>query len=130
MDYLDKVFIWLGETDKSQQQLEDYFRLDYSVEGNFDDPTYKICGFCKDIGEKWYNEDFVGYLKFKNSLSIQEILKHIPVALHESKKIMSICREMGIVKVNCSYWYSGEIKIPSRHKSYNGINFIGEFDLD
>ncbi len=27
-----------------------YFELDYSTEGDIDDPDYNVCGFCRDLG--------------------------------------------------------------------------------
>lgn len=130
MSYLDRVFLWLGNTNKSQSEITEYFKLDYSVEGDFDDPNYKICGFCKDINEKWYDEDFIGYLKFNDNLSIEEILEEVPIALYERDKILSICKELNIEEVNATFWYSGEIEAPSKDITYSGLNFIGEFDLD
>lgn len=130
MDYLDRVFLWLGDIKITEQELEKYFELDYSVEGDFDHPDYNICGFCKDIGEKWYDEDFIGYLTFEETLSIKEILEHVPIALDEREKILQQCQELGLDKATTTYWYSGEIGTPSEDKKYNGIHYIGEFDLD
>ena len=57
MDYLDKIFLWLGNTYKTEQEFYDYFKLDYS-----ENEDKQVCGFCLDIGKKWYDEDFIGYL--------------------------------------------------------------------
>ncbi len=129
-EYLDKVFLWLGKTNKNQYDIEEYFKLDYSVEGDFDDPKYEICGFCRDINEKWYDEDFIGYLKFECELSVEDVLEEVPIALYERDKILDLCKKLKIEKVNSVFWYSGEIEMPSRNKTYNDLSFIGEFDLD
>lgn len=64
MDYLDKIFLWLGKTSKTQEQFDEYFELDYSE----DKDNREICGFCTDIDKKWYDEDFIGYLKFNQEM--------------------------------------------------------------
>ena len=126
MDYLDKVFLWLGKTSKSQTQFDEYFELDYSE----DIDNRKICGFCKDIGKKWYDEDFIGYLRFNEEMTVQEILKEVPISADDTDKILDKCKELNLEFVNSVYWYSGEIEIPSFDKKYNGLFYIGEFNLD
>ena len=29
---------------------------------DFDDPDYKLCPFCKDINQRWYDEDLIGII--------------------------------------------------------------------
>lgn len=126
MDYLDKVFLWLGKTSKNQTQFEEYFKLDYSE----DIDNRKICGFCKDISKKWYDEDFIGYLKFNEEMTVQEILKEVPISADDTNKILDKCKELNLEFVNSVYWYSGEIETPSFDKKYNDLFYIGEFNLD
>lgn len=130
MDYLDKVFLWLGKTNNSQEKFEAYFSLDYSCEGDFENPNYKICGFCEDIGEKWYDEDFIGYLRYDTPMNVTEILEEAPIDAHDKEQIIKISKNIGLEEVNAIYWYSGEIHPPSQDKSYNGLQYIGEFNLD
>ncbi len=126
MDYLDRIFLWLGDTNKNQSQFDEYFKLDYSE--NIDDR--KVCGFCKDIGIKWYDEDFIGYLKFDQKMTISEILENVPVSPDDIDEVLSICKELDIEFVNSVYWYSGEIESPSINKRYNELLYIGEYNLD
>ena len=130
MDYLDKVYLWLGLTNLSQNDFEEYFKLDYSVEGNFEDPNYKICGFCKDIDELWYDQDFIGYIKYDEAMTIIDILEEAPIDEGDRKQIDSIAKKIGLGKVNAIYWYSGEINPPIQDKIYNYLKYIGEFNLD
>ncbi|MGJ8739170.1 immunity 22 family protein [Zobellia laminariae] len=123
MDYLDRIFLWLGKTSKNQIEFDEYFKLDYS-----NNP--KICGFCKDIGTKWYDEDFIGYLKFDEEMSITDILEEVPISRDDINKVLIKCEELNIRRANAVYWYSGEIETPSQNKSYNELPYIGEYDLD
>ncbi|WP_264529310.1 immunity 22 family protein [Flavobacterium sp. N502540] len=126
MDYLDKIFLWLGVTSKSQEQFDEYFELDYSE----DIDNRKICGFCKDIGKKWYDEDFIGYLRFNEELTVLAILKEVPISENDKNKVLDNCKDLGIEFVNSVYWYSGEIEVPSKDKKYNELFYIGEYSLD
>jgi hypothetical protein len=125
MDYMDKVFLWLGKTSKTQEAFDEYFKLDYS-----EDDTKKICGFCKDIGKKWYDEDFIGYLRFDEEMSVTDILKDVPISPDDTDAILEKCKELNLESVNAVYWYSGEIETPSHSKDYNELLFIGEYNLD
>ncbi|WP_275389799.1 immunity 22 family protein, partial [Xenorhabdus bovienii] len=70
----NSVHLWIGNNFSSEDEYMKYFELDYSVEGNFDDPNYKLCQFCKDIGLQWYDEDFIGIIPRRDeSVSIDEI---------------------------------------------------------
>nr|WP_306309658.1 immunity 22 family protein [Xenorhabdus yunnanensis] len=46
----NRVHLWIGSNFSSEDEYMEYFQLDYSVEGDFENPNYKICQFCKDIG--------------------------------------------------------------------------------
>ncbi len=130
MDYLDKVYLWLGYIDLSRKEFEKYFELDYSVEGDFDNPNYKVCGFCQDIGQLWYDEDFIGYIKTDEAVSIMSLLEKAPIDEDEKSKIILIAEELKLGVVNAIYWYSGEIEEPSKDKLFNGLRYIGLFNLD
>jgi Immunity protein 22 len=126
MDYLDRIFLWIGKTTKNQEQFDEYFKLDYSD----DKENRKICGFCKDIGVKWYDEDFIGYLKFNEEMSVSEILENVPINPDDIDEVLDKCKELNLEFVNAVYWYSGEIEILSDDKKYNELLYIGEYSLD
>lgn len=131
MDYLDKVYLWLGHIELDQSNFKEYFKLDYSTEGDFNNPNYKVCGFCNDINQLWYDEDFIGYLKYDNSMAVSEILQDAPIDEDDKEEIIQIVKnDIDLEKVNAIYWYSGEIEEPSKEKTYNGLKYIGEFNLD
>ncbi len=46
----NKVHIWIENNFSSADDYIRYFELDYSTDGDIDDPDYKICGFCKELG--------------------------------------------------------------------------------
>lgn len=121
MDYTDKIFLWLGKTSKTEQEFNEYFKLDYSENEN-----KKICGFCQDIEKRWYDEDFIGYIKFQNSVEILEILKEVPINKTEKESVVEKCKEIGLNNANAVYWYSDEIT-PNPNISYNGLKYIGEY---
>jgi Immunity protein 22 len=131
MEPFDKVHLWIGTTKKSEEKYMAYFELDYSVD--LDDPKYKVCGFCKDIGDVWYDEDFIGIIpRLDTPVDLDEILVDLIVAKTELKKVKKACAELGIKKANAIVWYAdGTVKVPKPHKtSYNGLKYIGLFKGD
>jgi hypothetical protein len=124
MEYLDKIFLWLGNTSKTEKEFGRYFKLDYS------ENDAKVCGFCLDIDKKWYDEDFIGYLKYTNIINITKILEEVPINPAEKDTVIKKCNELGFSTANAVFWYSGEIKTPKSDKNYNDLFYIGEFMLD
>ena len=93
----NNVHVWIGSNFASEAEYMDYFKLDYSVEGDFDDPCYKPCGFCKDIGTLWYDEDFIGIIPRCNSEgSLNEILVEVAVDQDELPLLKKSCEAPGI----------------------------------
>jgi len=77
MDRYNKIHLWIGTSNRTKEEYQQYFELDYSAEGDFKTPNYKLCQFCKDIGKQWYDEDFIGIIpRFDDEISIDEILEH------------------------------------------------------
>ena len=122
MDYMKNVFLWLGHTAQTETEFENYFRLDYSNRS-------QVCGFCMDLGLTWYDEDFVGFLRFEADKSVAAILGDVPLAQSERNKVLARCKELGLHQANAVCWYSGEI-FPDSFKSYNGMKYIGQYSLD
>lgn len=46
----NKVHIWIENNFSSADDYMRYFELDYSTDGDIDDPDYNVCGFCRDLG--------------------------------------------------------------------------------
>lgn len=132
-DNHQKVHLWVGTNFQPEEQYLEYFKLDYSVEGDFDDPAYKLCGFCRDIGTKWYDEDFIGIIHRKDrEVSLSEILEEAAVDSSEKASVVAQCLKLGINKANSIFWYADsnlEIKEPIKDE-YNGLKYIGLFDGD
>jgi hypothetical protein len=133
LERMKKVHIWIGKTSLNEEEYGKYFELDYSTEGDFDSPDYKICQFCKDIGEIWYDEDFIGIIPlFEQEVSIREILQEVTIAEKDIEKVISKCDKLGLKAANAVFYLTdAEIKVAKPYKdSYNGLKYIGLFDSD
>lgn len=129
----EKVHLWIGTSFRPEEEYMAYFELDYSAEGDFDDPDYKVCQFCKDIGKVWYDQDFIGIIpRLEDEVDLDEVLTEAAVDQNELGKVKKICADYGIIKANAIFWYAdGSLVIPtSGQKEYNGLRYIGLFDGD
>ncbi len=133
MENHEKVHLWIGTTHQPEAKYQRYFEIDYSTEGDLDDPNYKICGFCRDIGEVWYDEDFIGIIpRSETEVSIDEILTEAAIDVADYDDIKSICNALGIEKANAIFWYAdASLTISEPYKeNYNGLKYIGLFNGD
>jgi len=130
-DLSNKVHLWIGTN--FDKNYYDYFEIDYSTDGELAHPDYKLCGFCKDTGTLWYDEDFIGILPpFSEGFSLDEILSQSAVNPDEYELVKSICAQLGIVSANALFWYQendAEVNI-DKNKLYNGLHYIGLFEGD
>lgn len=125
----EKVHVWVGTNLSSESDYISYFELDYSVD--LDDPAYKVCGFCRDIGVRWYDEDFIGIIPRKErEVSLDEILLDSAVDQDCIEDLKAACLKLGIFKANAIFWYSdGGTKISKPIKSsYNGLKYVGLYE--
>ena len=129
----NKVHLWIGTNFSSEEEYMKYFELDYTVEGDFDDPNYKVCGFCKDIGILWYDEDFIGIIpRHEKEVSLDEILVDAAVDKDEIPLVKKRCAELDIKKANAIFWYQDPsiiFKKPIKNQ-FNGLKYIGLFEGD
>ena len=133
MEQYEKVHLWIGTTHKPEDEYQRYFTIDYTTEGDFDDPNYIVCGFCQDIGERWYDEDFIGIIpRFGTVVELDEILAGSAVDAADFDDVKSVCSTLGIEKANAIFWYADAfLTIPVPHKdNYNGLHYIGLFNGD
>lgn len=129
LEHYDKVHVWVGTNFSFEEEYLSYFELDYSV--NIDDPKYQICGFCKDIGISWYDEDFMGIMPRKpDEVSLDELLVDSAVDRDRLPDLKAQCMELGIVRANAILWYSdGSVEVSDiPGKLYNGLQYIGLYD--
>ena len=129
-DLSSDQYLWIGSNFMPVEKYEEYFELDYTTE-ELDSPEYKICGFCKDIGTNWYDEDFIGYPEpLKKEIDVGELIdKLISQGIDCRQKIIDQCHKMGITKANVLVWYKASetvLKKPYK-KNYNGLKYIGIF---
>ena len=92
-----------------------------------------MCGFCKDIGQKWYDQDFIGIIpRFDAEVDLDELLEEAAIDASELDAVKKKCAKLGIIKGNAIFWYADvELKIPKPHKKeYNGLQYIGAFKGD
>lgn len=129
----NKVHLWIGTVHKTEKEYSKYFELDSSTEGDFDDPNYKVCEFCKDVGLKWYDHDFIGIIPlFEDEVDLDVILEEAAIDEEEWSKVKKICKNLGIDKANAIFWYQDpdlDIKKPYKD-NYNGLKYIGLFQGD
>lgn len=124
------IHIWLGSNFLQEDEYMSYFELDYSVEGDFDDPNYKLCGFCKDIGTVWYDEDFIGIIpRREQEVSLDDILAEASIDDDELPLAKARCNALGIKKANAIFWYQdADLMLEEPIKeNYNGLKYIGVF---
>ncbi|PIT40773.1 hypothetical protein BHC54_02320 [Snodgrassella alvi] len=114
------------------EKYNKYFELDYSTE-DLDDPDYKVCDFCKDISDNWYDEDFIAYPEpLKKEVDIGKLIdKLISPELDCRQKIINRCHSLGITKANALFWYkASELTLKKPYKeNYNGLKYIGIFNI-
>ncbi len=131
MSYFKKEHLWIGTTNKTKDEYFKYFEMDYSTEGDFDDPNYKVCGFCKDIDDVYYDEDFLLAIDpLEKEVSIKEILGYDTLDTSEIEKVIEVCHGLNIKKANCLFSYAlpndEEIEVKKPYKnSYNDLKYIG-----
>jgi len=125
----EKIHVWVGSNFESEADYLKYFELDYSVD--IDNPAYKVCGFCKDVGIRWYDEDFIGIIPRKSQeVNLDEIVKESSVDPSELERLKAGCVSNGINKANAIFWYSdgGVIVSEPLKSNYNGLKYIGLFE--
>jgi hypothetical protein len=110
----DKVNLWIGTNFEPESVYQKYFELDYSSE--LDEPSYKVCGFCKDIGQRRYELDI--------------LLQESAIDPSQLENVKAECSNLGVHKANAMFWYSdGGIAVPTPYKqSYNGLKYIGLYE--
>ncbi|EOV9543741.1 immunity 22 family protein [Cronobacter sakazakii] len=129
----NNVHLWIGNNFSSEDDYMRYFELDYSTDGDTDDPDYNVCGFCRDLGIKWYDVDFIGIIPRENKeVSLYDLLEEAAVDESEKENVKSIYYASGIQKANALVWYADsalDVK-PDPSVSYNGLKYIGLFEGD
>ncbi len=114
---MSSIHLWIGNINISEEQYDEYF-----------DQDEETCGFCIDIGEEEYDEDFMGAIpKYDKMLNIEDILEDTILSKEEYQKVISICEQKKLNKVNATFYYSDAELKPGNEKMYNGLHYIGLF---
>lgn len=114
---MSNIHLWIGNVNSSENEYDEYF-----------DQDDEICGFCIDIGEEEYDEDFIGAIpKYEKLLDVKDILEDTILSKEEYQKVISICEQKGLNKVNATFYYSDTELKPDIRKMYNGLHYIGLF---
>jgi hypothetical protein len=129
---MNKIHIWIGSTSLDEEEYNAYFKIDYSTGGDFDDPEYTVCRFCEDLGEQWYDEDFIGISPiYKHEIPVKDMLEHnVPIHPHEIKNAVEECDKAGIKTANALFYLTDpDIIIHKPYKEqYNGLTYIGVYN--
>ncbi|WP_370079799.1 immunity 22 family protein [Lysinibacillus sp. RC46] len=130
--YMSKVHIWVGINHDESNVFEKYFELDYSdPDIDIDDSEYNVCQFCKDIGERWYDEDLIGVFRTEELRNIKEFLGELSVSSEIGIEIQDTSKEKGFESINSMFYYMDpELVISDETKLYNKLTYIGVFDTD
>jgi len=131
VERFNKVHLWLGINFIEEEEYLKYFKIDYSSDYEIDDPQYPVCQFCVDVGERWYDEDFIGIIPRKPTrVHIDAMLGDSAIDRSEWNRVKAICTSLGIMEMNAMFWYSdGSLQIPMPLKeSYNGLRYVGLFE--
>lgn len=126
----DIEHVWIGTTLKGAEEFSEYFKLDYAVP--LDEPEYKVCGFCKAIGVKWYDEDFIGVVLKSSVCPIEQMIKEVldnPISI---QRALQYCKEHHIDSANAAFWYceekQGELTF-NKEAIFNDCFYIGQYDF-
>lgn len=127
---MSKVHVWVGINNVDDETFEKYFELDYDdPDMDIDDPLYKVCRFCLDINEKWYDEDCIGVYKEDNIVDVRVLLEELSVSQETLIEIQNICEKKGLENVNSMFFYiDSEIVVADLNKLYNELTYIGKFN--
>jgi len=124
-----KVHVWIGTND--DEDYDSYFELDDDNDLDIDDPNYKVCQFCKDINEKWYDEDWIGVYQNSELVDVRILLEEFSVDDGILSEIENICHKKNIVKANAMFFYmNSDIVISDKDKLYNKLIYLGMFDTN
>jgi len=135
MIYYKYVYLWIGITEQSEESFLKYFKLD-CLEQDIDSPNYKVCSFCRDVGEKWYDEDFQCFHSpLKDHVNVGELLEILYSGVDENEyaKIFSRCKDLGIEKANALFSYTVSddendwLEIIDEQKRFNDLYYVGRF---
>lgn len=124
-----KVHIWVGNN--FEKDYEEYFELDYREDVEIGDSDYKVCGFCRDIGVEFYDEDWIGYAQHPQEIDLDILINQdeLSVTAETIIKIREICIRLGFEKANSIFWYyDGDIEMKGKEKPFNNLTYIGMFD--
>lgn len=125
--------LWIGTNTMPTREYNKYFKLDYKHD--IDSPKYIICDFCKDTGNDWYDEDFIGYPKpLKKSVKIDKLIDEFVTSdLDCIQQIETKCHQLGIEQANAVVWYIADDELSEFNiqkplkENYNGLKYIGIF---
>ena len=108
---MSKVHVWIGIN--YDEDFDRYFELNNrNSDMDIDDPEYSVCQFCKDINERWYDEDLLCvYIpdEKRQVVDIDVILKELTISEETFVNIKKICVEKGVEKANMMFYYMDPI---------------------
>ncbi|MDR2904520.1 MAG: immunity 22 family protein [Helicobacteraceae bacterium] len=117
VNIMNKIFLWVGFTSKSEQEYWDYFS-----------PKNGQPQFCFDTDLDWLDEDFMGYYYSNDTDDLKIAIENTPESgLYDI--MYDSCISKGIKKANAMFYYTGnDIDVINENRKYNDLTFIGVFD--
>jgi len=120
IERMKEIHIWIGITELEEDKYDRYF-----------DQEKGVCGFCQDIGQEEYDEDFMGAIPlYREPKDILLILSDIALAASEYESVVSACLDKNISKANAVFYYSDKTLSLDADRKFNGLCYIGAFKSD
>ena len=134
MKRMSKIHVWIGLTEKTQKEFEQYFdqrnAFLFDSQGNEKDPSeITLSQFSKDLGESYsFDEDFLTIYYNPDSDDIDLALEEL-ADVDSPELLIEACDAKDITKANAMFFYTdAELQIPAPNKKYNDLTYIGVFD--
>lgn len=134
MQRMSKIHIWIGFTEKTQKQFDQYFdqRNAFMFDSQYrekDSSEIILSQFSKDLGNSHpFDEDFLTVYYNPDSddrnLALEELAD-----IDSFELLIEACNTFGITQANAMFFYTDmELQISDSSKQYNDLTYIGVFD--
>ena len=134
MNRASKLHLWVGITEKSQKDFDQYFDQTraFLFDANGREKSQDeivLSQFSKDIGKQAsFDEDFLSIYFGGDNSDLNEALAELADS-EDFEIIQKTCIEKSVIEANAMFFYSdAEHDITDHRKKYNGLTYIGEFN--
>ncbi|MBB5620931.1 hypothetical protein HDE69_001984 [Pedobacter cryoconitis] len=123
-----KIHVWAGTTDKTEEQFDKYFDQSKFIKDN-SDPNQRS-QFGKDLNlEKAYDENWITVYHSRKRISIQSAIEELPIWDDQLEvAIYQAGVKKGVPLVNAIISYADDqLTIEKPLNSYNNLVYLGSF---